>query len=84
MSEKSDSSSSSSSSNNNSNTSGNDMNDSTDENADAAAKAAIEGDDRTIVTTFDQAGRSLVEEEDRLRMEQMGDFDLNPDVSRKK
>jgi hypothetical protein len=32
-------------------------------------------------TTFDQAGKSLIEEEDRLRMEQMGDFDTNPDVS---
>lgn len=31
-------------------------------------------------TSFDQAGRSLMDEEDRQRMEQMGDFDLNPSV----
>jgi hypothetical protein len=33
-------------------------------------------------TSFDDAGRSLIEEEDRIRMEQMGDYDLNPDVSK--
>src|SRR3569832_1997358 len=33
-------------------------------------------------TTFDQAGASLIEEEDRARMEQMGDFDANPSVRR--
>jgi hypothetical protein len=32
-------------------------------------------------TTFDEAGRSLVEEEDTKRMEAMGDYDLNPNVS---
>ena len=32
-------------------------------------------------TTFDQAGASLIEEEDRKRMEEMGDFDVNPAVS---
>ena len=31
-------------------------------------------------TSFDQAGRSLIEEEDQKRMEQMGDFDSNPNV----
>jgi hypothetical protein len=31
-------------------------------------------------TTFDQAGASLIEEDDQKRMEQMGDFDLNPAV----
>jgi hypothetical protein len=30
--------------------------------------------------TFDQAGRSLVEEEDRKRMEEQGDSDANPAV----
>lgn len=33
------------------------------------------GSDRT---TFDQAGASLIEEQDRKRMEEMGDFDANP------
>lgn len=32
-------------------------------------------------TSFDQAGASLIEEEDRKRMEQMGDFDSNESVS---
>lgn len=32
-------------------------------------------------TTFDEAGKSLVDEEDNKRMEAMGDYDLNPDVS---
>lgn len=32
-------------------------------------------------TTFDQAGASLIEEEDRKRLEAMGDFDSNPTVS---
>jgi hypothetical protein len=31
-------------------------------------------------TTFDEAGRSLVEEEDTKRMEAMGDYDLIPNV----
>ena len=31
-------------------------------------------------TSFDQAGASLIEEEDRKRMEQMGDFDSNESV----
>ena len=42
---------------------------------------AGEEDDGTVDrTSFDQAGKSLIEEEDRQRMEQMGDFDTNPDV----
>ena len=32
-------------------------------------------------TTFDEAGASLIEEEDRQKLEQMGDFDSNPAVS---
>lgn len=32
-------------------------------------------------TSFDQAGASLIEEEDQKRMEQMGDFDSNDSVS---
>jgi hypothetical protein len=31
-------------------------------------------------TTFDQAGKSLMDEQDNQRMEAMGDFDANPDV----
>ena len=31
-------------------------------------------------TSFDQAGASLIEEEDRRRLEQMGDFDENDSV----
>jgi hypothetical protein len=31
-------------------------------------------------TTFDQAGKSLMDEQDNKRMEAMGDFDANPDV----
>lgn len=31
-------------------------------------------------TSFDQAGASLIEEEDIKRMETMGDFDSNPNV----
>jgi hypothetical protein len=31
-------------------------------------------------TSFDQAGASLIEEEDRKRLEQMGDFDDNKSV----
>lgn len=31
--------------------------------------------------SFDDAGRSLVDEEDQKRMEEMGDFDDNPSVS---
>lgn len=34
-------------------------------------------------TSFDDAGRSLIEEEDKKRMEEMGDFDSNPEVSSK-
>lgn len=30
-------------------------------------------------TTFDEAGKSLIDEEDAKRMEAMGDYDLNPD-----
>lgn len=37
-------------------------------------------DDIVDRTSFDQAGRSLIEEEDQKRMEQMGDFDSNPAV----
>lgn len=32
-------------------------------------------------TSFDQASKSMIDEEDRQRMEQMGDFDSNPDVN---
>jgi hypothetical protein len=31
-------------------------------------------------SSFDEAGRSLVDEDDQKRMEEMGDFDSNPDV----
>ena len=31
-------------------------------------------------TSFDQAGKSLVEEEDKKRLDEMGDFDSNPNV----
>jgi hypothetical protein len=41
----------------------------------------IEDDAAVDRTTFDQAGASLIEEDDQKRMEQMGDFDLNPGVS---
>jgi hypothetical protein len=33
-------------------------------------------------TTFDQAGKSLMDEQDNKRMEAMGDFDANPNVRR--
>lgn len=40
------------------------------------------GGDKIIArTTFDEAGKSLIAEEDNKRMEAMGDYDLNPDVS---
>jgi hypothetical protein len=38
-------------------------------------------EDGTTRTTFDEAGKSLIAEEDNKRMEAMGDYDLNPDVS---
>lgn len=38
-------------------------------------------DENVDRTTFDQAGRSLIEEEDMKRLQQMGDYDSNPDVS---
>ena len=47
---------------------------SVDESSDDSKEEAI---DRT---SFDQAGRSLMEEEDQQRLEQMGDFDSNPEV----
>jgi hypothetical protein len=34
----------------------------------------------TARATFDQAGASLIEEEDRKRMEEMGDYDSNESV----
>lgn len=37
-------------------------------------------DDKVERTSFDQAGASLIEEEDQKRMEQMGDFDSNDSV----
>jgi len=37
--------------------------------------------DKMERTSFDQAGASLIEEEDQKRMEQMGDFDSNSSVS---
>ena len=37
-------------------------------------------DDEVERTSFDQAGASLIEEEDQKRMEQMGDFDTNDSV----
>ena len=40
-----------------------------------------EEDEKIERTTFDQAGKSLIDEEDKKRLEQMGDFDANPDVS---
>lgn len=41
-----------------------------------------EGNEKDLKrTTFDEAGKSLIDEEDYKRMEAMGDFDLNPDVS---
>jgi hypothetical protein len=56
----------------------------------AAKKAAGGGDDNEEGedddekeirrTTFDQAGKSLIDEEDQKRLEQMGDFDANPAV----
>jgi hypothetical protein len=41
-----------------------------------------DGDDAMKRTTFDEAGKSLIDEEDSKRMDAMGDYDLNPDVSR--
>lgn len=43
----------------------------------SASPSMSPGSDRT---TFDQAGASLIEEQDRKRMEEMGDFDANPAV----
>lgn len=40
----------------------------------------VEDDAVVDRTTFDQAGASLIEEDDQKRMEQMGDFDANPAV----
>jgi hypothetical protein len=34
-------------------------------------------------TTFDDAGRSLMDEQDMKRMQAMGDFDVNPNVRKK-
>ena len=43
--------------------------------------AAISTDDATIDrTSFDEAGRSLLDEQDLKRMDSMGDFDKNPNV----
>lgn len=39
---------------------------------------AEKNEDEVDRTSFDQAGQSLIEEEDRKRMEEMGDFDSNP------
>ena len=46
--------------------------------------AAGDADDEPQVerTTFDQAGASLIEEEDQKRLQQMGDFDSNDSVRR--
>lgn len=44
-------------------------------------KGHDDDEDETIErTSFDQAGASLIEEEDVKRMENMGDFDSNPNV----
>lgn len=40
-----------------------------------------EDNPKIAMTSFDQAGAGLIEEEDRKRMEAMGDFDVNPNVS---
>lgn len=54
---------------------------------DAAFKFLASGDENSEEsekierTSFDQAGASLIEEEDRKRMEMMGDFDSNDSVS---
>lgn len=45
-----------------------------DENSDA--------DDNVTRTSFGQAEASLIEEADRKRLEEMGDFDANPAVRR--
>lgn len=42
-----------------------------------------EGETPPERTSFDQAGQSLMDEEDRKRLEEMGDFDSNPAVSSK-
>lgn len=39
-----------------------------------------DADNKVDRASFDQAGASLIEEEDRKRMEQMGDFDTNDSV----
>ena len=51
-------------------------------NSSPAGKNESDGDVEVKRTTFDDAGKSLIDEEDYKRMESMGDFDLNPDVSR--
>lgn len=43
-------------------------------------KADSEDETEIQRTSFDQAGASLIEEEDNKRMESMGDFDANPNV----
>ena len=46
------------------------------------ATTPAEAEEETVIrrTSFDQAGASLIEEEDRKRLEEMGDFDSNPSV----
>jgi len=48
----------------------------------SSSKKEQEEEEDTAVqrTSFDQAGASLIQEEDTKRMESMGDFDSNPDV----
>lgn len=45
-------------------------------------KEQDEKEEESVVqrTSFDQAGKSLVEEEDKKRLDEMGDFDSNPNV----
>ena len=68
-----------------------DMNDKNDNNESSAAINSSAMDDDTITTataatpnidrtSFDDAGRSLLDEEDMKRMNEMGDFDVNPNV----
>ena len=68
----------------------NDNNDASSSSAEAKNSAALDDDSATSSatmptvdrTSFDDAGRSLIDEQDMKRMNEMGDFDVNPNVSR--
>jgi hypothetical protein len=51
-----------------------------DKNTDEASPPESTSASSVDRTTFDEAGRSLLDEQDMKRMDAMGDFDVNPNV----